>query len=403
MMARIPIRMPKMSMTMTEGEISEWFVHPGDTVSEGDVICEVLTDKVDMDVESPASGVLVSIEVETGTADVGVPIGWLEGEDVGGLGDLLEPAEPADAPGSVASDHPEMLSVPQRSAEAPAFGASAVAPVAAVPRARALANGHGLDLADVVGSGPNELIVMADVEALVQAESPDITEITHVPANAVRAAAPPSIRSPRSKLVRSRVAAKMTESASVPQFTLWRDLDLEHADASRNGLSWTTMLLRAYAAALRTVPTLLCRWEGGAAVASGTPSIGLAVDTPNGLLSPVIEAPDEADPAELDAAVREVVSTAQSGRIDAAYLRVANAMLSNLGGFGVDRFQALVTPPQGSVLAVGAIRRRPVAVPGGVGAVLGVTLGLTVDHRIADGADGARLLRALDDAVAGPC
>ena len=156
-MARIPILMPKMSMTMTEGEVSSWLVKVGDRVAAGDVVCEVLTDKVDMEVESTSAGTLVEIVAESGTVAVGAPIGDLEGEDDGlGLGDLLapepEPEPAAAAPTSdaetLASDHPddsaEWKAVPARSG-----------PVAAVPRARGLARERGIDLATVTGTGPD--------------------------------------------------------------------------------------------------------------------------------------------------------------------------------------------------------------------------------------------------------
>jgi len=164
-------------------------------------------------------------------------------------------------------------------------------------------------------------------------------------------------------------------------------------------VSWTTVLLSTYAAALREVPELLSRWDGSAAVESGPPSVGLAIATPYGLLAPVLAEPDLEDPRELDLRIRALVATAQTGRIDAAYLKVANGMLSNLGGLGVDRFQALVTPPQASVLSIGSITPRPIAVVGGVGTALSVTVGLTVDHRVGDGAHGAQLLAILADKV----
>jgi pyruvate dehydrogenase E2 component (dihydrolipoamide acetyltransferase) len=185
----------------------------------------------------------------------------------------------------------------------------------------------------------------------------------------------------------------MTESATIPQFNVWRDLDLTAANAARQ-VSWTTLLLQAYAGALREVPLLLTRWQGDAAVESGPPSVALAVATPSGLLVPVFREPDAMTPEVLDAEVKDVVRAATEGRVDQAHLGVANGALSNLGGMGVDRFQALVTPPQASVLALGSIRERPVAVPGGVGLALTLTAGLTVDHRVADGADAARLLDA---------
>jgi len=400
-MARIPIRMPKMSMTMTEGEVSEWHVQVGDTVAEGDVVCEVLTDKVDMEVESPGAGVLTSIEVDSGMVDVGVPIGWLEGDDSGGLGDLLappvddstEPVADAGTQPAAADTPPPARPTSQAAASQQAAAPERPGPVPAVPRARALARERGLDLTHVPGSGPNGLVLVSDIEAAGPPQRQSGTPRPTTPADAG------TTTSKRPAQIRALVAGKMVESATVPQFTLWRDLVLDRANTTRNGLSWTTVLVRAYATALRQVPALLQRWEAGAPVESGPPSVGLAVDTPDGLLAPVLLAPDEADARVLDHEIRSLVSTAQSGRIDATYLRPANGMVSNLGGLGVDRFQALVTPPQASVLSLGAIAPRPVAVPGGLGTALTVTVGLTVDHRVADGADGARLLAALVDAL----
>ena len=200
--------------------------------------------------------------------------------------------------------------------------------------------------------------------------------------------------------IRRAVARKMTESAAVPQFTVWRDLHLDAADSHRDGVSWTTVLLQSYARALRQVPRLLTRWDGEQAVDAGPPAVAMAVDTEHGLLVPVFSEPDTANPRRLNDEIKAVVGAARGGKVDGAHQVTANASLSNLGGLGVDRFQALITPPQGSVLALGSISRRPVAVPGGLGTALVVTAGLTVDHRVADGADAARLLEFLADDLA---
>lgn len=384
-MARLAIRMPKMSMTMTEGEVSEWMVSPGDEISEGDVVCEVMTDKVDMEVESTVAGTLVEIVVASGTAAVGEPIGWVEGEDTGGgFGDLL--SEPDPVPDAVAEPEPSVAAAPTRPAPVePEPDPAPTGPVAAVPRARGLARERGVDLATITGTGPDGLVRVRDVEA---ASAPAAPAPTPAPAPA-----PPKDRTAK---IRAAVARKMTESAAVPQFTVWRDVVLDRANGSRNGVSWTTVLLQAYAAALREVPELLHRWDaaGSVAVPSGPPSVALAVATPGGLMVPVFTEPDARDPHELDAELKSVVAAAHAGRLDPSYLGLANGSLSNLGGLGVDRFQALVTPPQASVLALGAIAQRPVAVPGGVGLALSVTAGLTVDHRVGDGAHAASLLQA---------
>jgi len=436
-MARIPIIMPKMSMTMTEGEVATWLVKVGDQVNEGDVVAEVMTDKVDMEVESTHSGTLVEIAVEEGMVAVGDPIGYLEGEE-SGFGDLLgggaespaeDPApEPAagtaadtDATPDVGGDVPADPPVPGRGeapsqpqAEPQAEPEPQPEQVAAVPRARGLARELGLDLAGIRGSGPDGLVTVADVEAAggSPATQPATTAAPPPPPRSVpepvRAEpAPPAAaavdaatatavkRKPvrdRAGLIRAAVARKMIESASVPQFTVWRDIVLDEADGRRQGLSWTTVLLRAYAAALRDVPELLCRWENDAPTPSGPPAVALAVATPGGLMVPVFSEPDTAAARELDAEIKSVVAAVQQGRLDPAYLSVANGSLSNLGGLGVDRFQALVTPPQASVLALGSIKRRPTAVPGGVGVALTLTAGVTIDHRVADGAHAATLL-----------
>ena len=191
------------------------------------------------------------------------------------------------------------------------------------------------------------------------------------------------------------VARTMEPSALIPQFTVWRDVDLSAANAKRNGLSWNTLLLRSYARALREVPELLSRWEDGGPVDSGPPAVAVAVATDRGLLVPVISEPDVRPTVELDAELKQVFAEAQRGKVSPSHLAPANGSLSSLGSLGVDRFQALITPPQASVLSVGTIKQRPVAVPGGVGLALTVTLGLTIDHRVADGSHAALLLEAI--------
>lgn len=427
-MARLAIRMPKMSMTMTEGEVNAWMVQVGDEISEGDVVCEVMTDKVDMEVESTVTGTLVEIVVDSGTVEVGEPIGWVEGEDDGGgFGDLL--AEPTPEPGPAPAVEAPAAAAPAAEPEPePAPAASTIVP--AVPRARALAREHGVDLASVTPSGPEGLVRVEDVEARTAAPAPaapapaapapaapappaPTPAAVPAPPAAVPAAAPvaaaPAASSPaapapadaRRVAVRRAVARAMVPTAAIPQFTVWREVHLDTADAVRNGVSWTTVLLRAYAAALREVPELLSRWEGDAPTTAGPPAVALAVATERGLMVPTFTEPDARPIADVDAEVRAVVAQVQKGKLDPAYMAPANGSVSNLGGLGVDRFQALLTPPQASVLSLGTITRRPVAVPGGVGLALTVHAGLTVDHRVADGAHGAQLLEAFARRLAG--
>ncbi|MGZ6752296.1 MAG: dihydrolipoamide acetyltransferase family protein [Nocardioides sp.] len=411
-MTRLAIRMPKMSMTMTEGEVSEWMVKVGDQVAEGDVVCEVMTDKVDMEVESTVSGTLVEIVVASGMADVGDPIGWVEGEDDGGgFGDLLSAPEPEpepepapdpvpvpEAPTTTLPAEPAPEAAPQAAPPAPPAPAG---PVAAVPRARGLAAQLGIDLAQVTGTGPDGLVLVRDVEALspaapVAAPAQPARPVAAVPDEAPSAT--PGATSAgtggvdRRRMIRKAVARAMAPTAAIPQFTVWREIRLDAADTARGDLSWTTLLLRAYAGALREVPDLLSRWEDDGPSPAGPPSVALAVATDRGLLVPTFTEPDLDTAEDVDREIRAVVRAARAGKLDSSYLGVANASLSNLGGLGVDRFQALLTPPQASVLSLGSIRHRPVAVRGGLGTALTVEAGLTVDHRVADGAHAAELL-----------
>ena len=362
-MARLAIRMPKMSMTMTEGEVSEWMVRPGDEVAEGDVVCEVMTDKVDMEVESTVSGTLVEIVVESGTVAVGEPDRLGRGR--GHRWRLRRPAERAAA---------------RRRRRARALGGDRVAepepsrprvaspgPVAAVPRARALARERGVDLSTITGTGPDGLVRVEDVgeprahRALHRSPHarPDRRPARHDPR-------PGTGQGPERQDPGRGRAEDDRERRRAPVHRLARRPPRPSRTAGATGSRGRPCSCRRTPRRCATSPSC---WTAGTlttstAVSSGPPAVALAVATAGGLMVPVFAEPDVRDPHELDAEVKAVVAAAHLGRLDPSYLGVANGSLSNLGGLGVDRFQALVTPPQASVLALGAIARRPVAVRG---------------------------------------
>jgi pyruvate dehydrogenase E2 component (dihydrolipoamide acetyltransferase) len=234
---------------------------------------------------------------------------------------------------------------------------------AAVPAARRLAAERGIDLATVTPTGPWGTVRLSDVQAA----------------------------SPKPNRGRAAVARRMEASARVPQFVLYRDLDLEGRERG-----WTVSFVRAFAAALRRHPELNASWVDGALRHHDHVGVALAVDTGRGLLAPVLIDPDLTGPDVLADRVTDVVDRARSGRLGLAELSAhATTTVSNLGGLGVTRFHALLTPPQATALAVGAVEPRVVPVAGGIGVRLSCTVGLTVDHRVADGAAGARLLTTL--------
>ncbi|GAB3050600.1 dihydrolipoamide acetyltransferase family protein [Sediminivirga luteola] len=439
-MPELPLTMPKMSMTMEEGTVVSWLKAPGDEIREGEPVCEVATDKVDMEVESPYSGTLARIEAEIGDIlPVGETLAFIttDADDLlGGLLDVPGPEVPAAEPGvapsgstvtaaeSEASKGSAGLEATGGSATIPAATGgprsfddsaatagesaapsetAALSPVAAgatvpsgtagrvpsVPAARALAARHGIDLASVTATGPWGAVRLADVEAAV--------------------AAPPSASrtDDRRARTRRRVAEVMTASAAVPQFTVFAELDLSRAERARHdllaGAGWTALLVRAHALALLEHPSLRAHWgEAGPAPDEGV-GVALAVDSPAGLLAPVIGDPQDRTIADVSAAVRDVVTRARDGGLRPEDLAGGTTVVSNLGGFGVERFTALLTPPHATALSVGAVAQRLVVHPdGSFGPRLGCTVGLTVDHRVADGADAARYLETLAALLSDP-
>ncbi|WP_435582164.1 dihydrolipoamide acetyltransferase family protein [Amycolatopsis thermoflava] len=387
-MQEAPLVMPKMSMTMTEGTLVTWHKSEGDEVRAGEVVCEVATDKVDMEVEAPADGTLARIVAQPDeVVAVGEPIAYLTtaAEDLlAGLfdGPAPEPApqpererewEPEPVPAAPAAAQPgpapaaPAAAQPKPKPAAPAAAQpkpkpAAPARVAAVPAARRAAAERGIDLATITPTGPAATIRLADL--------------------------PPLEVKPR-RSPRAVIARRMSASAQVPQFVVYRDLEVPAAG------DWTTVFLRALAGALRRHPELNAEWADGDVRRHDHVGVALAVDTGRGLLAPVLRDPDLDD--GLAERVRDLVRRARAGKLTLAEMSGGTTTLSNLGGFGVDAFHALLSPPQATALAVGRVQEKVVPVPGGIGLSLRCTVGLTVDHRVGDGADAARLLASVQE------
>lgn len=378
------IRLPALSATMSEAVLLSWKVSVGDSVKQGQPIAEVSTDKVDMDLEAPFDGVIASLDAEPGAA---VELGGLmatattESEDL--LGGLVLDAGPVEA------------------APAPREQPAVVAPMAATtgivpasPPARKMARELGVDLTAVSPTGTRGQVTPIDVKRHA--------ETTASPAAAPVDAAPPAAATETSADDAKRLAIRratvdvMNRTAAVPQFTLYRTLVLDRAAGRKGGRSWTTELVRALAASLRQHPELNARWDDDSrtTVPFPTVAVGLAVDRPGvGLVVATVADPDLGDPDDADRIARTVADRAKSGKLRPEDMAQASITLSNLGGLGVDRFNALLFPPQAAILSAGSIRMRPMATSdGALKAALTCEVGLTVDHRVADGADGARFL-----------
>ncbi|MBI5161871.1 MAG: 2-oxo acid dehydrogenase subunit E2 [Micrococcales bacterium] len=421
-MADLALTMPKMSMTMEEGTMVSWLKKPGDPIREGEVVCEVATDKVDMEVESPFEGVLARIVAEVGDAvPVGEPIGFIttDADDLlGGLfdGPDASTGSPVETESAAHAAHTETTAPRSPGSDR----------VRAVPLARSMAAEWGIDLHTLTPTGPWHTVRVADVETAtgsLRVVAPPAAPSHVAPAPVAHR---PEMRAPeedaaapvvpggaedptagRARRMRAQIAKVMTASALVPQFTAYADLDLGPASRIRHelldGASWTVLLLRAHAIALSRVPALTARWESDAIVPIKGIGVALAVDSPAGLIAPVIRDPHRRPIAELVADVRDAVAAARAGTTGLDRLSGGTTVLSNLGGMGVRQFNALLTPPHATALSTGSVGERVDAIGDGRIAVRTLcTVGITVDHRVTDGADAGRYLSALQELFAHP-
>jgi len=377
-----PVILPKFSMTMEEGTILRWLKQRGDPVRQGEPIAEVTTEKVNMEVEAPVSGVLIDIRAQAGDA---IPVTQVIAY-IGALGETI-PA-PITAPG------PQVVDItPPR----PAVASGPTGVVVATPVARRLAREAGLDLSTLRGTGPAGRITETDVRAAIGAAG--------APPRAVPAEGAPGSTAASSPLVgRRRVIAQRTAQGAreIPHIYLTREIEMSAASAARRGASYTAVVVWAASRALRAHPELRASLEGEVVVVHEAVHVGVAAHTSAGLIVPVVRDADRKDLTVIDGEIDALVRRAREETLTLDDVSGATFTVSNLGMWGVDEFTALINPPQSAILAVGAVRLRPWVVGGDaltVRPVCRVTLGL--DHRIADGAAGAHFLDELSRRLAG--
>ena len=429
-MPEIDVPMPKLSMTMEEGELIAWVKHEGDQVRAGEVICEVNSDKIEMEVESPADGTLVRLAAAEGeVVPVGAPIATLETEAEDLLGGILGPtagdaaAQEAEARpdgGETAAPPPAGQAPPADAADkAPAPPATTEEPLAAaagptpvVPAARRRAAELGVDLSAVAGSGPNGLVRVADVEA---------TAAPAVPAPAARPAAAAveagDVEEVPLTPMRRVVARRLTESMqSAPHFYLTVRVDVTRllelrAELNRQlaaggqdlKVSVNDMIVKACAGLLAANRELNVSFGGDKLVVHQRVHVGVAVAVDGGLLVPVVRDADQKSLTQVAREAGELVGRARAGRLGGDDMGGGTFTVSNLGMLGVEQFTAVINPPEAAILAVGAAGPEPVVTADGeveVRQVLRLTL--SIDHRAVDGATGARFLAQLKDVLEQP-
>ena len=425
----IEILMPALSPTMETGTLATWNVAVGDAVRSGDVIAEIETDKATMEVEAVDDGVLAVILVEAGSENVavGTPIARLA-EDGEAVDDVASaPAAAAPSPPvaeakveSSAPAAPAPAAVPApASMAAAAPGPGSTAPrLFASPLARRIAGDNNIDLAGLTGSGPHGRILCRDVEAAISAPAPAAAPsmAAGVTAAMTAASAPSapgaSSLEPNSQM-RKIIAQRLQESkANAPHFYLTVDCEIDTLLAARKvmneqspddvKISVNDLVIRAVGMALVKVPKANASWEGDNTRLFHHADIAIAVAVNGGLVTPVIWAAEQKGLAEIAATSRDLATRARNGTLAPEEFAGGSFTISNLGMFGIREFAAVINPPQGAILAVGAGEERPVVRNGQLAVATVMTVTLSADHRVVDGAVGAEWLQAFKGYIEAP-
>ncbi|PTV97130.1 pyruvate dehydrogenase E2 component (dihydrolipoamide acetyltransferase) [Rhodobacter aestuarii] len=421
----IEILMPALSPTMEEGTLAKWLVKEGDEVTSGQIIAEIETDKATMEFEAVDEGTIGKLLVAEGTAGVKVnaPIAVLLEE--GDSADALPAA--ASATPAEAEPMPAFLDAPTPAkAEAPAAPkAASGARIFASPLARRIAADKGLDLASLTGSGPHGRIVKADVEAASaapKAAAPVAQSTAAAPAAPAAAPAPaPVSASAVAKLyegrefteipldgMRKTIAARLTEAKqTIPHFYLRREVKLDALLAFRGQindqlsprgvkLSVNDFIIKACALALQTVPAANAVWAGDRVLQMKASDVAVAVAIEGGLFTPVLKDAEMKPLSQLSNEMKDLAKRARDRKLAPQEYQGGSFAISNLGMMGIENFDAVINPPHGAILAVGAGVKKPVVGKDGqIEVATMMSLTLSVDHRVIDGALGAELLAAI--------
>lgn len=412
----LEILMPALSPTMEEGTLAKWLVSEGDVVQSGDLLAEIETDKATMEFEAVDQGIIGKLLVAEGTANVKVnsAIAILLEE-----GDATDATVAPSAPAVVAAD---VMAAPAVQAPAPAAPVAASGTrIFASPLARRIAADNGLDLTAITGSGPKGRIVKADLSTAVApaAAAAPVSAVT-MPTSANAAAVEAIYQGRGFKTVpldgmRKIIASRLTEAKqTIPHFYLRRDIRLDKLLRVRGEInkgleargvktSINDFIIKACALALQKVPTANAVWAGDRVLQMEASDISVAVAIEGGLVTPVLQDAEAKPLSQLAVEMKDLAARARNRKLAPHEYQGGSFSISNLGMMGIDNFDAVINPPQGAILAVGAGKKRPVVLDDGslsVATVMSVTM--SVDHRVIDGALGAELLNEIVNYLENP-
>jgi len=419
----IEIKMPALSPTMTSGTLAKWLVGEGDQVNSGDVIAEIETDKATMEVESVDDGVMAKILIAAGSENVavGAVIAMLatDGESVDDVATITPQSAPAapQSPAPAAPQSPAPAAPQTPAAPAPSQPAADKTRLFASPLARRIAADRGISLDGIAGSGPYGRILRRDVEA-----APTQTASSyHAP---IAQAIGQTIGQPAGDLrggsdllansqMRKVIAGRLQESKQqAPHFYLTVDCKIDALLAARAALnakaaddvkiSVNDMIIRAAAMALMAVPEANTSWEGEHTRRYHHADIAMAVAIDGGLITPIVWAAEQKGLAALSMVTSDLAARARDGALAPNEYTGGSFTISNLGMYGVREFAAVINPPHGAILAVGAGEQRPIVIDGNLAVATVMSVTLSADHRAVDGAVGAQWLQAFKGFVEDP-
>jgi pyruvate dehydrogenase E2 component (dihydrolipoyllysine-residue acetyltransferase) len=388
------IKLPRLGQGMESGTIVKWLKSEGDTVEKGEPLYELDTDKVTQEVEADASGVLLKIAIAEGEVPVGKTIAVIgeQGELVDVFDDVKEARAEETEP--VASAAPQPAQIRQ------AASSTTNGRIKASPLARRIARERGIDLSAIAGTGPEGRVVAEDVERAAAGTAP-LAPAPPVPTEP--AAAPEEVEVEQLSSMRKTIARRLTEAWQAPVFQLGITADMGRALEVRRRLvelrgdgakpTVSDLITKVCAMALMRHRDVNALYRGDTIELYPTANIGIAVAIPKGLVVPVIRGCERRTIPEIAAARADLVERARAGKLQQADLDGGTFTISNLGMFGIERFIAVLNPPQAAILAVGATQEKPVVVDGQVVVRQSMELTLTCDHRAVDGATGAEFLR----------
>jgi pyruvate dehydrogenase E2 component (dihydrolipoamide acetyltransferase) len=412
------ILMPALSPTMTEGKLSRWLKKEGDEVKSGDVLAEIETDKATMEVEAVDEGFLSKIVVPDNTEGVAVnAVIAILTDKAGDAVDAPKEAVKA-APVEVKAEGP-------KAAPAPVAEEDHGERVFASPLARRMAKQAGIDLARVKGTGPNGRIVKADIDGMGEAPAAPAAaaapKVEAAPAPAPKPVVEQKVAAPHQVLknssMRKVIAKRLAESKqTVPHFYLVSHIEIDallklradlNAKSAKEGpgafkLSVNDLIIKACAVALRRHPQVNATWTEEAILQYDDVDISIAVAIPDGLITPIIRKADQLGLAAISHAMKDLGGRAKAGKLKPDEYQGGGFSISNLGMFGIPEFSAIINPPQACILAVGAGEKRAVVRQDALAIATMMTVTLSCDHRVVDGALGAEFLSTLKGIIEDP-